>query len=252
MPNTIMQKVFLLALSIFTYSAVQTAHAESSFEQELQRGCQAVSQHAALGKKLYDQKNYKKALEHFQTQAAWSSFCLSNEDETTVKFTEQQVITAQNNVALSYAKMGKPMWARAWLMINKEEKTNQFNLKNLAKPKISTDLSGEYVSYSGYGEWDHITVKRHKNAYEVSYAGLYMGLRSLIYGPNMGEFDTSFALNKKRAIYKYEDCTIQLDFKTDQNLGHYIEAKQESGESTCGFGHNVYAGGTFYKVEKSQ
>ena len=62
-----MQKVFLLALSIFTYSTVQTAHAESSFEQELQRGCQAVSQHAALGKKLYDQKNYKKALEHFQT-----------------------------------------------------------------------------------------------------------------------------------------------------------------------------------------
>lgn len=251
MSNTIMQKIVLFSLSILTYSAIHTAQAESSpFQEELQQGCQMVSHHAALGKKQYDQKNYQKALEHFQTQAAWTSFCMSNEDETTIKFTEQQTIIAQNNVALTYAKLGQPMWARAWLMINKDAKTNQFNLKNLAKPKISTDLSGEYVSYAGFGEWDHITVKRDQKGYNLSYAGLYMGLRSLIYGPNMGEFDTTFALNKKRAVYKYEDCTIQLDFKANQNLGNYIEIKQEDGDSGCGFGHNVNASGTYYKVEK--
>ncbi|MDM1758615.1 hypothetical protein HX127_13830 [Acinetobacter sp. 256-1] len=245
-----MQKILIFSSAIFAFSVLQNVHAEpSSFQQELQQGCLTIKTEATLGKKLYDQKNYKKALEHFQTQAAWTSFCLSNADETSVKFSENNVITAQNNVALTYAKLGKPMWARAWLMINKNEKSNQFNLKNLVKPKISHDLSGEYVSYAGFGEWDHISVKRTKNAYEISYAGLYMGLRSLIYGPNMGEFDTTFALNQKRAMYKYEDCTIQLDFKADQNLGNYIEVKQDNGDSGCGFGHNVYAGGTFYKVE---
>lgn len=245
-----MQKILISGV-IFSLTALQITHAESSsFEQELQHGCQAVKTEAALGKKLYDQKNYQKALEHFQTQVAWTAFCISNEDETTVKFNEKNIVTAQNNVALTYAKLGKPMWARAWLMIDKNEKMSQFNLKNLAKPKISNDLSGEYVSYAGYGEWDHISVKRNKNVYKISYAGLYMGLRSLIYGPNMGEFDTTFALNQKRAIYKYEDCTIQLDFKADQNLGNYIEVKQDNGDSGCGFGHNVYAGGTYYKVEK--
>ncbi|WP_111861504.1 hypothetical protein [Acinetobacter sp. CFCC 10889] len=246
-----MQKAPIFFTLLFSTSALQLTHAEEfSFEQELQQGCAAVKNEAALGKKFYDQKNYKKALKHFQTQAAWTAFCLSNADETTIKFSENNIITAQNNVALTYAKLGQPMWARAWLMINKDEKTNQFNLKNLAKPKISHDLSGEYVSYAGFGEWDHISVKRSKNGYAVGYSGIYMGIRSLIYGPNMGEFDTTFTLNQKRALYKYEDCTIQLDFNTNQNLGNYIEVKQEDGNSGCGFGHNVNAGGTYYKVER--
>ncbi len=139
------------------------------------------------------------------------------------------------------------MWARAWFFI-KPTKTNQFNLKNLAPAKISNDLSGEYVKYDAFGELDHISVTHHKAHYSVSYSGIYMGIRSLISGPNTGEFDTDFALNTKRAIYKDQDCTIQLDFKTDKNIGNYIQVKQNEG--FCSFGQNVNASGTYYKVEK--
>lgn len=61
-----MQKIIIFSSAIFSFSVLQNAHAESSsFQQDLQQGCQAVKTEAALGKKLYDQKNYKKALEHF-------------------------------------------------------------------------------------------------------------------------------------------------------------------------------------------
>ena len=88
------------------------------------------------------------------------------------------------------------------------------------------------------------------NLYLISYSGVYMGLRSLIYGPNMGEFDTTMPLYKKQAIFKEEQCVIQLNFKSNQSLGNYIEVEQNDGNSWCGFGHNVNAGGIYYKVEK--
>ena len=241
-------RLLMTTLAMIVYS--QSHAGKINFEQELQQGCQAVASTVASGKKLYDQKQYQKALRHFKDQAAWTAFCVANADETTVKFSENNIITAQNNVALTYAKLGQPMWARAWLMINKDNKINQFNLKNLPKAKISTDLSGEYVNYSGLGEWDHITVHKQKDLYLISYSGVYMGLRSLIYGPNMGEFDTTMPLHKKQAIFKEEQCVIQLDFKSNQSLGNYIDVQQNDGNSWCGFGHNVYAGGIYYKVEK--
>ena len=155
-------------------------------------------------------------------------------------------------MGLAYAKLGQPLWARSWFMLDEKSKSSQFNLKQLPAPKASNDLSGEYVRYSGFGEWDHITVSRKQGQYAISYAGLYMGLRSLVYGPNMGEFDTKMPTSKKQTVYKNEDCRIQLDFKSNAKLGNYIQVKQNEGESGCGFGHNVYADGTYLKVESGK
>lgn len=247
-----MIKAIISGCAVLTLSALAVTHAEFSYEQELQQGCNKVKQYASLGKKFYDQKQYKKALENFQNQASWTAFCKANADETTVKFTDRDIEVANNNVGLAYAKLGQPIWARAWFMLDEKSKSSQFNLKQLPQPKASNDLSGEYVRYSGFGEWDHITVSRKQGQYTIGYSGVYMGLRSLIYGPNMGEFGTTMPTNAKQTIYKDQDCRIQLDFKSNAKLGNYIQVKQSEGESGCGFGHNVYADGTYLKVESGK
>lgn len=108
-----MIKSIITGCAVLTLSALTVTHAEFSYEQELQQGCNKVKQYASLGKKFYDQKQYKKALENFQNQASWTAFCKANADETTVKFTDRDIEVANNNVGLAYAKLGQPLWARA-------------------------------------------------------------------------------------------------------------------------------------------
>lgn len=239
-------KFYILTASIITATA---SFAETSFEQELQQGCAKVKQYALNGKKLYDQKQYAKAVKQFEDQAAWSQFCQINAEESGIKVTDREIEIANNNVGLSYAKLGKPQWARVWFLRDKDSKISQYNLKQLPKPQISKDLQGTYVRANGFGQWDYITVKKQQSKYLINFEVYYFGIRGLIYGPNLGEFDTTMPITAKQANYRYEDCQIKLQFTNDTNNGQKIEVKQNSGESGCGFGHNVYAGGTFYKVE---
>ncbi|TDH86443.1 hypothetical protein DWA17_20260, partial [Acinetobacter baumannii] len=74
--------------------------------------------------------------------------------------------------------------------------------------KASNDLSGEYVRYSGFGEWDHISVSRKQGQYAIGYSGVYMGLRSFISVPNMVEFGTSMPTNATQTIYNDQVCRI--------------------------------------------
>ncbi|EFF81079.1 hypothetical protein HMP0015_3431 [Acinetobacter haemolyticus ATCC 19194] len=238
--------LYFVITSVF---AATTSFAESSFEQELQQGCSKVKQYAQAGKKLYDQKQYAKAVKQFEDQAAWAHFCQLNAEESGIQVTDRDVEIANNNVGLSYAKLGKPQWARVWFLRNKDTKTSQYNLKQLPKPQLSTDLQGNYVRANGFGQWDYITVKKQQNRYLIDFEGYYFGLRGLIYGPNLGSFETTMPITAKQANYRYEGCQIKLQFLNDPQHGPKIEVKQNNVASTCGFGHNVYAGGTFYKVE---
>ena len=242
-------KISQLALIITCASATTVSFAETSFEQELQQGCAKVKQYALNGKKLYDQKQYAKAVKQFEDQAAWAHFCQMNAEESGIKVTDREIEIANNNVGLSYAKLGKPQWARVWFLKDKDSKTSQYNLKQLAKPQISKDLQGTYVRANGFGQWDYIKVSKKQNKYQIAFDGYYFGIRGLIYGPNMGQFETTMPITAKQANYRYEHCQIKLQFANDPNLGQKIEVEQKDSESSCGFGHNVYAGGTFYKVE---
>ena len=238
-----------LALSTSAWIFPQLSMAESSYEQELQQGCGKLKQYARLGKQYYDQKQYTQALSQFQDQAAWSQFCQINADESGIKVTDREIEIANNNVGLTYAKLGKPLWARAWFLRNPDSKMSQFNLSQLPKLQASSALAGTYVSPNGFGQWDTITVKQLKNTYQIEFEGYYFGLRGLIYGPNLGSFDTQMPLQQKKAIYKYEDCQIQLNFATDAKQGQKIVVEEQQNTSGCGFGHNVSASGTYMKVE---
>lgn len=86
--------------------------------------------------------------------------------------------------------------------------------------------------------------------YTITYDGYYVPHYFMYYGPNMGEFSAEVAIEDNHARYvqdpkEYSDCTFDFTFKENR-----IHVKQTPGESwTCGFGHNVYAGGTYHRVE---
>ena len=242
MNNKMICVAVLLGLNSYAYADLTT-------NEEIQDGCSKVKQYAQLGKKHYDQKQYSKALNQFKDQAAWTSFCLLNDEVSGIKLSERDIEIANNNVGLSYAKLNKPQWAKAWFLRDEDTKSSQFNLSKLPVPKASNDLSGTYVSRSGFGQWDTIHVKKNKNKYEIDYEGYYFGVYGLIYGPNMGEFGTSMSSSAKKATYVYEDCKINLNFAFNTKLGQHIQVSENTGEGGCGFGRNVSAGGTYIKVE---
>lgn len=231
----------LLSLSMLTF-------ADSDFEKELRSGCSKVQSYANNGKKFYDQKQYQKAIAQFEQQAAWSSFCAMNVEDGGTAFSERDITTAFNNVGLSYAKLGKPQWARAWFSVFPNTKASQFNLKQLPAPEKPKNFAGKYVRYAGFGQWNTMEVKPVSNAYQIEFNGLYMGLRSLIYGPNMGEFLTRMSLNKAQANYSVENCKIDLKFQFNAQIGQQIVVNSNNPMS-CGFGHNVSADGMYLKVE---
>ncbi|MCJ8160885.1 hypothetical protein [Acinetobacter zhairhuonensis] len=239
----------LIVLTTSVWVLPQITIAESNYEQELKQGCGKLKQYARLGKQHYDHKQYAQALSQFQDQAAWSHFCQINADESGVQVSDRDIDIANNNVGLTYAKLGKPLWARAWFLRNPDSKMSQFNLSQLPTIQLSTSLAGTYVAKNGFGQWDTITVKKLKNAYQIEFEGYYFGLRGLIYGPNLGSFDTQMPLQQKKAVYRYEDCQIQLNFTNDAKHGQQIVVEEQQNTSGCGFGHNVSASGTYMKVE---
>lgn len=239
----------LITVTTSVWVVPQITLAESSYEQELKQGCGKVKQYAKLGKQYYDQKQYTQALSQFKDQAAWSHFCQLNADESGIEISDREIEIANNNVGLTYAKLAKPLLARAWFLRNPDSKMSQFNLSQLPPIKTSSALTGTYVSPNGFGQWDTITVKKQNNSYQIEFEGYYFGLRGLIYGPNLGSFETQMPLQQKKAVYRYEDCRIDLVFKADSKQGQQIVVDEQQNTSGCGFGHNVSASGTYMKVE---
>ncbi len=233
------------ALVISGYS-----HADSAYDKELRQGCSKLEQYAAQGKSLYDQQQYTKARQIFQQQAAWSAFCASQaQQDSGVTVTARDTEIANNNTGLSYARSGQPLWARAWFQLNPQSGISQFNLKSLPAPGIASDLSGEYVRYAGFGAWNTLTVKKQAQHYHIRFDGLYMGARSLIYGPNSGQFETAMPLGKKHTVYQQSGCNIDLQFDYNASQGNLVSIKQNDRDSDCGFGMNVSSTGTYQKVE---
>jgi hypothetical protein len=76
-----------------------------------------------------------------------------------------------------------------------------------------------------------------------------MGPRSLIYGPNIGEFETEMPLQAKKASYRYKNCRIAINFTYSPSLGNFIEVEQLTEQTDCGFGMNVSSTGYYQKVE---
>lgn len=245
MPITMIKIPPLIGLCLLSLSTLSYVHAETSFAEELHQSCSKIQTDARLGKQAYDQEKYQLALKHFKDQARWSAFCQNNDEDNLLKISKRDIELAFNNVGLTYQKLGQNNWARAWFAIFPQSSISQHNLKRLPALTQNSTISGKYVKYAGYGEWNTVEVTATKAEYMIRFSGLYMGLRSLIYGPNMGDFDTTMAKNRKQTTYQYEKCQLNLNFSTAQRLQiTYADQNYD-----CGFGHNVSATGDYLKVE---
>lgn len=248
---------------LFTCTAFSHVAYATDLNQQI-ADCKKITSYAQAGQKAYNAGHYAKARTSFETQAAWSHACRiwfydtqPQGDQKGFSISASAVATADNNVALTYIQQKDYLKARAWLMINPDDKKSQYNL-NLIKPELAKlDMSaraknpaGEYWQYAGNGAWNMVEVKQKDNQYEISFSGLYMGMMSMYYGPNMGEFTTISPIKNGRAVWKEsetegmatgEGCTVEMRFKPNN-------VTLETTQGQCGFGHNVRADGEILRV----
>lgn len=256
----LVQLLGLLSVVLGITSLTTTAQAaDATQEQQQIADCKKITSYARAGQKAYNAGHYAKARTSFEDQAAWSHACRVwfQGEQTGFSISDSAVATADNNVALTYIRQKDYLKARAWLMINPDDKKSQYNL-NLIKAELAKlDTSsqskspvGEYWQYAGNGAWNVVGVKQKGKQYEISFSGLYMGMMSMYYGPNMGEFTTLNPINNGRAVWQEseteglaagEGCTVEMAFKPER-----VTLKTTQGE--CGFGHNVFADGEFLRA----
>lgn len=238
-------RIALLPSLLGLTSGLLSIHAHAVDEAQMDADCKKIAGYAAAGQKAYNQGNYGKAREAFQDQVGWSESC---------QLSDSAIATAYNNVALTYIKQKDFLKARAWLLLDAKDKKSQYNL-GLIKNGLATlanskgpagkEWQGEYWQYAGKGAWNTVGVTAKNGQYQIEFSGLYMGMMSMYYGPNMGEFSLSSPIKNGKAVYSDKDygdgCQIDIQFKADS-------VQLTSTHSDCGFGHNVYADGEFIKV----
>ncbi len=209
-------------------------------EPDVDADCMKVTGYAALGKTAYQQGEYARAADIFRDQAAWSEFCGLN---------GEAIATAYNNVALSLIHAGELLKARAYLALAPQDGKSRHNMKllqqRLAQQSPSAGPAGVYWQYAGQGVWSELEVKPQNKRWQISYSGYYMPQMGLYYGPNMGEFAETLAIEQGKAIYRQHDAALECDVTMDF-IGDSVTMKTTG---DCGFGFNVRAEGRFVRVE---
>lgn len=211
-------------------------------EPDINSDCLKAGIYASAGKVAYQQGQYDKAREVFRDQVAWSEFCHKPQDT---------IATAYNNIALTYIHQGQYRKAKAWLALAPDDKKSQYNLSQI-QPKLDalsagSGAAGLYWQYAGYGNWNVVEVKAEGTQFRIDFSGMYMGLMSLYYGPNTGEFSVVTTVKEGQAEYREADdqnaggqCVVNMDFAPEQVNLHTT--------GDCGFGMNVQAEGPFVRV----
>lgn len=212
-------------------------------EPDINGDCLKAGIYASAGKVAYQQGQFEKAREVFRDQVAWSEFCHKPQDT---------IATAYNNIALTYIRQGQYRKARAWLALAPDDKKSAYNLSQIqakldALP-AAVSVAGLYWQYAGYGNWNVVEVKAEEAQFRIDFSGMYMGLMSLYYGPNTGEFSVVTTVKEGKAEYNQADdqnagggqCVVNMDFAAEQVNLHTL--------GDCGFGMNVQAEGPFVRV----
>lgn len=238
-------------LSVLALMALPFAAQADITEAQIAADCAKISDYAKKGEQFYQAKNYPKAREAFEEQAAWLEQCEWPKD----KPNDALIATAYNNVALTWIRQGEYRKAQAWLQIMPEDKKSVYNLSRIqdklqALPK-PTSAAGEYWQYAGRGIWEVLELKAEEKAgnYLADWTGYYFGIMGLYYGPNLGDFGAKVAINagKGTILLREEglyECRIALTLAPDQQS----LTLNTDDPTNCGFGHNVSADGKYLRV----
>ena len=114
-----------------------------------------------------------------------------------------------------------------------------------AKPIIVTATQANGV-YRYYQSEFRILALGH-NKLKVQFDGIYM---TIMKSPNMGYAAGEATIDGNVATFKPPDterCTITMVF-----LPGKLKVTQEGDDADCGFGHNVYATGTYRKIRSGK
>lgn len=200
------------------------------------------------GDESYKAGEYAKARDYFTEQVSLSEGC----GYIYGKPDKAAIITAYNNVALSYIKEGDKLKALAWLSLAPDDKKSKFNyglLKNMSS-SVGPDMVGTYWKYAGLGGWNVASVEKQGNDYLISLNLLYLGLRGMASGPNIGDISQVVTMKDDEGLIKLTgeegNCEISIRFIDKDNGVLKIDTNPDRKE--CGFGHNVYANGDFIRV----
>jgi len=99
-----------------------------------------------------------------------------------------------------------------------------------------------------FGDWEILDLGKDKLKVSCSLTYPYK-VRGVLTA-NLGECGGEATLNGKVATFKPEEtsaCTITLRF-----TGNRLVVNQDGSDADCGFGHNVYADGTYPKRSSRQ
>lgn len=215
-------------------------------EQQIEADCLKIASYSAQGGDHYRRRDYAKARELYEQQAAWSESC---------QLDDARIATAYNNVALTYIREGDYLKARAWLQLMPDDSKSVHNL-GLIEDKlpavlagVSASAEGEYWQYAGKSLWNVIRIGREGRGHRLDFEGYYPGLMAMYYGPNIGEFSASLDLSSGHARYSMaEGEDGDLDCVYDFSAGKDALLVSRLSGSWCGFGHNVSAEGKYVKV----
>ena len=127
------------------------------------------------------------------------------------------------------------------LLLMVDGQTGRSSSPNRPKP---SPFTGTYVNQTG--DWKILDLGDGKLrvACSLTYAYRVRGLLTA----NTGEASGTADINGKTASFKPEGttaCTITLRF-----AGKRLSVKQEGSDADCGFGHNVYANGTYSRQSR--
>ncbi|GAB3461358.1 tetratricopeptide repeat protein [Azotobacter salinestris] len=126
-------------------------------EQQIEADCLTIASYSAQGGDHYRQRDYAKARELYEQQAAWSE---------SRQLDDARIATAYNNVAVTYIREGDYLKARAWLQLMPDDSKSVHNLGLIedklpaALAEVSASAEGEYWQYAGKSLWNVIRIGR--------------------------------------------------------------------------------------------
>lgn len=214
----------------------------SVYANDLEQYCKQVPAINQKAQQLYQQQQYTKARNQYHTAVAYLESCAANFQNVPKK----NLDIAYNNVAITYIKQKQYRKAVAWLSLAPNAPQTLTNLRFIPALAISKQPQGEYWKYAGQSMWDTYTITPQKNQYKIEFSGLYVGINSLLSGPNMGDYKYFASITNHQTTWVEPDnqkCKIQIKF--EQN---HLIAKTDGDTTECGFGHNVMADGTYQRV----
>lgn len=218
------------------YLLLSCCLASTAYADELEQYCKQIPAVNQKAQQLYLQKKYTPARQQYELSVSYLESCSA---------TKNSLAIAYNNVALTYIKQKDYRKALAWLSLAPNAPQTKTNLTLIPKLAPMNQPQGEYWKYAGQSMWNTYKVTTKKQRAYIQFDGLYVGLNSVMYGPNMGSYAYTTTIKNNQTTWINPDqntCRIHLSFHHD-----LLKATSQSPED-CGFGHNVMADGTYQRV----